>query len=219
MRFSAVIFDLDGTLLNTLDDIADSVNEVLQRGGFPEHPVDSYRLFVGDGARVLMEKALPKEIDNPHDIDTYLEEFRREYHNRWNRKSKPYRGIEEMLRQLHGLGIPFAVLSNKPDAFTKLCVSHYFPDTGFRVIRGMLDSVPRKPDPAGALATAEIMGVSPGQCLFVGDSSIDMRTANRSEMHAVGVSWGFRSVEELRATGAQQIIDTPHELTEILKNS
>jgi phosphoglycolate phosphatase len=216
MRFSAVLFDLDGTLLDTLADIAHSANRVLSELGFPKHDIDAYRQFVGEGLIVLFQKALPSEINADEVMARCAEGFREAYGREWNVRTRPYDGIRELLDALAARPIEMAVLSNKPDAFTKRCVCEYLPEYEFRSVLGQRDSVPRKPDPAGAIEIVDEMGIPAEQFLYLGDTAIDMKTATAAGMYAVGALWGFRSLEELQRGGAQAVISRPADLLELL---
>lgn len=213
---TAVIFDLDGTLLDTLDDLADSANEALEAQGFPVHPVDCYRTFVGDGMTTLMERILPETSRTPEHVARLLPRYQTAYDVRWKLKSRPYPGITDLLKALAARGIPIAVLSNKPQAYTEIVMAHFLPDYPFQIIFGQRDTVPRKPDPAGAWEIADKLNLPPAQIFFVGDTSTDMDTATAAGMIAVGVLWGFRQEAELRAHGARHIITAPEELLGLL---
>lgn len=214
--FQAVVFDLDGTLLDTLDDIAAATNAVLQQMSLPQHPRESYKHFVGQGVRVLFEQVLPEEMRTLDVIEECVAMFETTYDAHWDVLTRPYDGIPELLTELVQRGLPLAVLSNKPHAFTMKCVERFLAQWPWAVVMGQRDEVPRKPDPAGALAIAAQIGVEPATCLYVGDTNIDMQTAVAAGMYPLGVAWGFRSVEELRAHGAAAIIDTPAELLQTL---
>lgn len=208
----AAIFDLDGTLLDTLHDLADSANEALAAAGLPEHPVDSYRTFVGDGIHVLVQRILPADLSGGEKAGEVLGLYRAAYGRRWNNKTAPYAGIPETLRELSLKAVRMAVLSNKPQAFTELCVEHHLPGHPFDLVHGQRESVPRKPDPAGALEIARGFGILPADIVFIGDTMTDMDTAVSAGMRAIGVSWGFRPVEELMDHGAEVVLDHPAEL-------
>ncbi|HUF60677.1 MAG TPA: HAD-IA family hydrolase [Verrucomicrobiales bacterium] len=213
----AVVFDLDGTLLDTLEDLAESLNAALEEAGYPPHPVSAYRYFVGDGARRLVERAFPPgRPPAEEEADRIYRNYLRHYGECWDRKSKPYPGILELLDLLRDLGIPLAVCSNKPDAFTRLCVERLLPPQRFAAVIGQREGVPRKPDPAAALLAARQMGVDPGACLFVGDSGVDMETACRAGMAPIGVLWGFREAGELLGAGARCLLASPAELEPLL---
>lgn len=210
---NALIFDLDGTLVNSLDDLADATNRTLRGAGYPTHPLDAYRYFVGNGLKVLLQRALPAQAptEGPA-FDVLLEALRQRYDNHWSDVSRPYPGIAELLGELASRGMPMAVLSNKPDDWTGVIVRHFFPDIPFTVVRGALPGVPHKPDPAPALGVAQALGVAPGNIAFVGDSNVDIRTGLGAGMYPIGVCWGFRDEEELREAGAKCLIHKPDEL-------
>lgn len=206
---AAVIFDLDGTLLDTLEDLADSANEALGAFGYPEHPVESYRTFVGDGMAVLMERILPETARTAENIAAVLARYRTAYDVRWKNKTRPYPGILPLLDALTARDIPMAVLSNKPQAYTEIVMRHFLSGYRFEIIFGQRDEVPRKPDPAGALEIAEMLHLPPSNIAFIGDTSTDMITATAAGMIAVGVRWGFRTEAELRDCGAAHILAEP----------
>lgn len=208
----AVIFDLDGTLIDSLADIANSANAVLTSFAFPSHPIDDYRQFIGDGVAMLFSRALPAAHRHETLIGQCVERMRVEYGNRWNADSAPYDGMLDLLRDLRDRGIRLGVLSNKPQLFSQKCADEFFPQGTFDLVFGQREGVPRKPDPAGALEIAAALALSPSQCAFVGDSSIDIETACRAGMLPIGVRWGFRSADELQAAGAQRILAHPREL-------
>ena len=216
MEFKAVIFDLDGTLLNSLEDIACSVNKILATHDLPTHKPDDYKIFVGSGISELMTRALPEEERNPDTIDDYVKKFREEYARNWNAKTKPYAGIAAMLDELVSRKIKIAVLSNKLHAFTKQCVDKLLPRWKFNIVMGLQNDIPPKPDPASALQIAKQLNIDPPHILYVGDSDIDMKTAVAACMHPVGVLWGFRTKEELQKNGAKTLIEKPQELLELM---
>ncbi len=216
MGYKAVIFDLDGTLLDTLEDIANSMNDVLTRLGFPAHDVKKYKYFVGDGMRMLVERALPQDKRSIEIIENTLSEYREEYSGRWAEKAMPYDGIQQLLDELVAKNIKIAVLSNKPHSITVPAVESLLSKWSFEVIYGERPGHPRKPDPSSALEISEHLGISPKEILYVGDTSIDMKTANAAGMYAVGVLWGFRDADELSENGAKTLIAHPMELVELL---
>ena len=211
----AVLFDLDGTLLDTLHDIADSANAVLAGHGFPTYAATMYRQFVGEGVATLLARALPADCRDPQRIAQYAAEFREVYGQKWNVHTQPYEGIVPLLDKLSAEHVPMAVLSNKPDEFTQKCVRQYLPRAGFAAVVGQRDTHPRKPDPTAALALACQLSVPADQFLYLGDSAVDMETARRAGMQPIGAGWGFRSRQELRDGGAAAIIDHPLDLLEI----
>lgn len=213
----AVLFDLDGTLLDTLADLGNSVNRVLSGRGLPNHALDAYRYFVGDGATTLIKRALPSHLtDDPETVGMILKDFLSDYSRNWAVSTNPYPGITEMLSELARREIKLAVLSNKPDNFTKLCIERFFPEHDFAIVAGEVAGTARKPDPAGALAIAEQLNLLPENFLYLGDTAIDMETAGAAGMFAVGAAWGFRPREELLQHGARAIIDQPMQLVNLL---
>jgi phosphoglycolate phosphatase len=211
-----IIFDLDGTLLDTLEDLADSVNTVLAGEGCPVHPAEAYRYFVGDGASVLIGRVLPEMRQDKETHARCLARFREEYAVRWNLKTRPYEGIAEMLSQVRALGIRMAVLSNKPHDATVQCVTELLRGAEFDMVQGQQEGVPRKPDPAGALAIARALHFPPEHFWYLGDTGTDMQTAVSAGMFAVGAAWGFRTKDELERNGAQVILESPRQLIGLL---
>jgi len=203
VKFKAVIFDLDGTLLNTLEDLADSMNCVLERNRLPEHNLAAYRYFVGDGIEMLVRRALPFEVASENDFQRFVREMKSEYASRWLLKTRPYPGVPEMLAAFAAAGIAMAVLSNKPDDASNEIVKSLLPNIDFRIVLGATPERPKKPDPSAALEIASRLGISPEDFLFMGDTSIDMQTACAAGMFPVGALWGFRPAEELIASGAK----------------
>jgi phosphoglycolate phosphatase len=212
MEYKAVLFDLDGTLLNTLEDLGDTVNQILEKNGFPIHPIESYRFFVGEGATMLIKRALPESERNKSTLCRCIYAFNQLYEQNWNIKSKPYAGVDSMLDSLVAGGIRIGVLSNKPNAFAQKCVGEMLGKWKFDQVLGQQENLPCKPDPAGALEIARSLDFPPESFLYLGDTGIDMKTANAARMFAVGVLWGFRPREELQNHGAQALIEKPEEL-------
>lgn len=210
--FSALLFDLDGTLLDTLQDLADSANRALQDLGCPAHPTDSYRIFVGDGVGKLMERALPEDHRDSATIAEAVQAMRNCYKDHWADATRPYPGIVEMLQSLQHAGKTLVVLSNKPHDFTCLCVKRFFPEIAFTIIQGVDNNTPPKPDPAGALRIAKELQIPPARWLYLGDTNTDMKTAVGAGMYAVGVKWGFREEKELREAGAKSIVTQAEEV-------
>jgi phosphoglycolate phosphatase len=209
----AVIFDLDGTLIDTIHDIADSVNEVLESHNLPQHSVESYKYRVGDGIKILLERSLPQTLSKDmHYLDQIINEFNLSYDQHWNNHTRPYSGITPLLHSLQSHGIKIAILSNKPQHFTDLCAKYFFPDITFQFVVGATSSFPKKPDPSSALFMIKELKVLQSEVFYVGDTSIDMTTANNAGVYPIGVSWGFRSQEELINTGAKIILNYPEEL-------
>ena len=217
MEYKAVVFDMDGTLLDTLEDLADSMNRVLVWKGFPAHPVGAYREFVGSGAAQLVRRALPTGArEDPAMRDACLRAFLDEYETGWKVKTDPYESIPELLDNLAARDLPMAVLTNKPQTFADLCMREFLASWPFVVTMGQVPGVPVKPDPAGSRRLIEHLGVRPEEILYLGDTDVDMRTAVNAGMHPVGVLWGFRPKEELLGSGAAVTIAHPLELLRFL---
>lgn len=212
----AVIFDLDGTLLNTLADIGDSVNRMLLEYGFAEHTLDDYRRFIGNGLKMLVIRALPIAGRSEEMVNACFHRARAIYWDHWNRKTKPYNGILELLSALAEKKIAMAVLSNKPHDFTVRYVEAYFKQWAFAAVMGQSDHFPAKPDPTAALEIARRLDIGPAAFLFVGDSAVDMQTANAAGMHAVGAGWGFRGPRELSQNGCRSLVNHPLEILNLL---
>ena len=213
MAARAVLFDLDGTLLNTLEDIADSMNRALLENGLPEHPLDAYRYFVGDGVKTLARRATGfRENAVPAVLHAYQTYSAAGCRNR----TRPYDGIADMLASLERLGLPLCIFSNKPHKDTQRVTACYFPNIRFAAVRGQQESVPVKPDPAGALMIAGELDIPPKDFLYVGDTGVDMACANASGMVPVGALWGFRQREELVAHRARHLIQRPEALLALL---
>jgi len=216
MTHDAVLFDLDGTLLNTLEDLAESMNRSLARLGHPAHGVDAYRYFVGDGVVNLARRALPPSARDEATVRACVKAMEVEYAVRWAEKTRPYPGVPELLDALSGRGVRMAVLSNKPDRFTRLMVAELLPHWRFAAVCGATPETARKPDPAAALAIAAAVGSPPEKFLYVGDTDTDMKTAVAAGMLPVGAAWGFRPVQELLDNGAVEIIHSPPDLLKLL---
>lgn len=214
MQYTSVIFDLDGTLLNTLDDLADAMNIVLEQAGYPPHPRDAYKYFVGNGVAKLVEQALPAGARDEHTMRECIAAFRGEYARRWDATSAPYAGVAAMLAALVERDVRTAILTNKPHEYTVKCVDRYFDDVPFDAVQGVCDGVPPKPDPAGALAVAGRIGVDPGAVVYVGDTNTDMETATAAGFFPLGATWGYRTPEELLAHGARELVDAPGDIVE-----
>jgi phosphoglycolate phosphatase len=212
VSFDAVIFDLDGTLADTLEDIADAMNRVLGGRGFPVHDYEDYRFLIGKGMRNLVAQALPVQQRSEGVIDDCLTWLLHDYARRCLIKTRLYDGVEELLAGLRAEGVRLAVLSNKVDNLTRRIVEGLTEPRTFTVVMGARAGVSLKPDPAGALAVARRLGVEPEHIAYLGDSETDTRTAAAAGMQAVGVSWGFRRRDELLESGARVVIDHPLEL-------
>jgi phosphoglycolate phosphatase len=216
MKYKAIIFDLDGTLLNTLTDIANSVNTGLVSLGLPTHEIEAYKSFIGWGREELAINALPENQRQPEQIKKLLAYINEEYGKHWADNTRPYPGVPEMLDTLTVKNIKMAILSNKPQDFTDWTVSRLLPKWHFEVALGVCPSVPKKPDPSAACQIAANWDLIPSRVVFLGDSEIDMETANRAGMYAVGALWGFRSKEQLISSGARTLIEHPQDLIELL---
>ncbi|NCD33938.1 MAG: HAD family hydrolase [Spartobacteria bacterium] len=212
----ALLFDLDGTLLNTLADLADAVNRTMRKHGYAEHPQDAYRFFVGCGMEKLIIRALPEQARTPQVIADCKRDFMEDYGKNWMNATALYPGIAELLDNLQQNGIHMAVLSNKPHEMTKKCVETYMSSWAFDAVIGQIDGIPVKPDPSSANRIVKLINAKSDEFLYVGDSSVDMRTAAAADMTAVGVTWGFRPKKELIDNGARYIIDHPSELAQII---
>lgn len=216
MRFKAVCFDLDGTLLDSLTDLADCSNSLLLKRGFPEHPVDAYRYFVGDGAKMLMTRVLPEEVRNESIIEECRQDFETAYRKCWDQQTLPYKDIPELLDALNDRQLKLTVLSNKPNEFTILMVEKLLADWKFEMVLGQRQGVPRKPDPAGMLEICQKLEIPADKFLYLGDTATDMKTAVAAGCFPVGVLWGFRTEEELRDNGASAIVKTPLDVLDLL---
>jgi phosphoglycolate phosphatase len=215
-----VIFDLDGTLLDTIEDITEASNRVYEARGLAPFSTDEMKELVGEGAEELVRKVFASRGRPPlnkADMAALISDYRREYETCWRAHSRPYDGIPELLGELARLGMRTAVLSNKAQTFTSLMTAALFPVYRFDIVRGALPGVPLKPDPAPALAIAAGLGLAPESCAFVGDTSIDMTTARAAGMFAVGALWGFRTAEELRSSGADALAASPADVIGLLE--
>ena len=217
MEYKAVLFDLDGTLIDTVDDIGDAANRVLSNRKFPTHSISTYRLFIGEGVRMLLTYALPEEDRKKELITACLKEFIEDYRFNYNVKTKLYDGIPELLDMLTVRGLKLAILSNKPHPITKDCVAFFLSQWDFDIVLGQHDSTPRKPDPQGALEVAQKLAIAPSNFIYLGDTAIDMKTAVSAGMFPVGVLWGFRSLKELKENGARIVIEAPMQLMDFIK--
>lgn len=204
-----VIFDLDGTLLNTIADLAQSTNHALSRLGYPVHDTDAYRMMVGNGIDKLFERALPEGEKTEANVWRMRQEFVPYYDLHNADRSRPYPGIPELLADLQKRGVLLAVASNKYQSAAEKLVAHYFPDIHFAVVFGQREGVPSKPDPAVVFDILRLTGVAPADVLYVGDSGVDMQTARNAGVAVCGVTWGFRPRAELEAFHPDFLADTP----------
>lgn len=211
-----VIFDLDGTLINSIKDLGVATNVALEKNGFPKHPLEAYPMYVGNGVNKLIERALPENQRNEAMIKKIRVDFT-EYYDQHNIDyTHPYDGILELLQHLQDNGIDIAVASNKYDAAVKAIVTALFPTIKFAAIEGQKEGVPVKPDPSIVFEILAATQAKKQDVLYVGDSGVDMETARRACVDSVGVTWGFRSVEELRANYANHIVNKPAEIIPLL---
>ncbi len=218
MSYKAVIFDLDGTLLDTLKDLALSVNAVLVKKGYKSHPVSAYRYFVGDGIEKLVRRSFPPgSIDGESDLNAAVAAVKEEYSRRWSDYTEPYPGVPELLDFLEKEGIPKAIFSNKLHEFARLNVEKLLPDWTFTEVCGIRDGIPYKPDPRGALQIAGALNLNPREIIYVGDTATDMKTAVAGGFYPVGALWGFRTADELLENGAESLAETPLEVAKFFK--
>lgn len=210
-----VIFDLDGTLLNTLDDLADAGNWVCRNHGWPEHSLDAYKYFVGNGMAKLVERFSPEAFRAPEQIEKTLEEFMPRYEAHKADKTAVYVGMPEVLDRLRKAGVHIAVLTNKADRVAGSVVEEYYPGV-FPVVQGAVSAKPTKPDPTLLLELMQRLGAGRENTLFVGDSNVDIQTAKNGQLDSCGVLWGFRSRQELEEEGATYLVQTPEELAELI---
>lgn len=211
-----VIFDLDGTLINSIADLAVAVNQALEAYNYPTHPEDAYRFMVGDGVSKLFERALPEAERTSENVERIRERFMPFYDHHNADLSRPYEGICDLLEALQQRGVRMAIASNKYNSATQKLVAHYFPTTHFEVVLGQRDGVPVKPNPTIVEEILAQCGVAKSEVLYVGDTNVDMQTAKNAEVDAIGVAWGFRPRTELAAHSPRAIIDHPLELLDYL---
>jgi phosphoglycolate phosphatase len=216
MNNKLVIFDLDGTLLNTIGDLAAGCDQMLRMRDLPTHTFEDYCSFVGNGIMRLVERALPEELRTPEYVAAARRDFVAYYIDHIDLYTHPYDGIVELVEELQHKGIKLAVASNKFQAGTDKLIKKFFPTTDFVMICGNRDGVPLKPDTALVDLILDSAGVERQRCIMVGDSAVDILTAERAGIHSVGVSWGFRSLTELQEAGAEYIANSVAELRDIL---
>ncbi|MBQ4280174.1 MAG: HAD family hydrolase [Rikenellaceae bacterium] len=210
-----VIFDLDGTLLNTIDDLATATNWALERQGYPTHELAAYPFFVGNGVARLLERALPDGARTPENVAALRRDFVDYYDAHGTDLTRPYPGIPELIAVLRERGVMLAVASNKYQEATARLIGRYFPAT-FRIVLGQREGVAPKPDPSVIWDILAATGVAKGEILYVGDSGVDMQTAANAGLASVGVTWGFRPRAELEENGAMFLIDRPEQLLTLL---
>lgn len=219
MQKSLVIFDLDGTLLNTITDLGMAANFALKEEGFPTHSIEAYPHFVGNGVKRLLERVLPEDMRSEANIERLRTRFMEYYDSHCTDHTVPYHGIPELLDELRGMGVKMAIASNKYQEAVEKLARHFFPDIPWAAVEGNKEYMPVKPDPS---IIFEILGkvvVPKEETLYVGDSGVDMETARRACVDSVGVTWGFRSIRELRQTFATHIVTLPAAIMPIVKDS
>ena len=212
MPKKAVIFDLDGTLLNTYEDLANAVNYALDQNGLPTHPAEKYKIFAGNGTDMMITRALPEDKRNEEMLDKVRKLYFEYYNAHSGECTRPYDGIVDMLNELKSRGFKLAVVSNKIDFMTRAVVKEYFGDTMFDFVTGQCDGIIPKPDPSMVYKVMEQFGVTADECIFVGDSGVDAETGKNANMFTVGVLWGFRGKKELLECGASTVISKADEL-------
>lgn len=216
--YKACIFDLDGTLADTLESLTYSVNATLAKLGLPEITSEQCESFIGSGAKMLVKRSIEAAGgDSASLLDEAMTIYGRIFDAHCTYQVTPYDGIVEMLQSVKELGISLAVLSNKPHEQTIKVVNDVFGSDVFSFIQGQREDVPRKPDPTGAFMVTKALGVEPSECLYIGDSDVDMQTGCAAGMDSVGVTWGFRSREVLQEYGAMYLVDKAEEILEIVK--
>lgn len=213
-QVQAIIFDFDGTIVNTLDDLANAVNYTLRAFDLPEHPVEAYKHLVGNGVETLIKRA----SGNDSRAEEICSSYKEYYNQHMTDVSRPYAGIVELLNALSAKGVKMAVLSNKPDDATKALVKQFFPEITFACVTGASEHVPVKPDPTGVRVTLENLSVSPQNCVFAGDSNVDMQTAKNAGCTACGVLWGFRDGQELLEAGADYLCAQPSDILDLFSS-
>lgn len=211
-----VIFDLDGTLLNTIADLAASTNYALSQNGFPTHETSAYNFFVGNGINKLFERALPEGEKTEENIRLIRETFLPYYDKHHTDHSSPYPGIPELLSTLQAKGITLAVASNKYQSATEDLIRHYFPNISFAIVLGQREGIPAKPDPSIVNEILAFTGIAKEDALYVGDSGVDMQTILNSKVDGVGVTWGFRPKEELEKFSPKYIVDKAQEISSLI---
>ena len=209
-----VIFDLDGTLIDSIEDLADSTNYALQQCGLPTHPVEPYNYFVGDGADMLIRRAMPQDKREDDVLFQKIKDIYMPYYQAHSLdKTRPYEGIEELLKRCNDQGVLIAVVSNKPHRITGEVVRSFFPSIRFAAAMGQRDDIPKKPDPAGELEVLRLTGIDKADALYVGDTCVDVMTGKNSGVAVCGVTWGFRPRSELEEHQADCIAENVEELS------
>lgn len=208
------IFDLDGTLLNTIADLGASTNFALSEMGYAEHPLSAYNFMVGNGVRKLMERAQPDASSET--VDRLLEHFRQHYDEHCTDTTQPYPGVPELLSELSSRGLRLAVATNKYQSAAEKIISHFFPQIKFEAVLGQIPERPVKPDPSVVFSILGMCPTPKRDVIYIGDSAVDIETARRACVESVGVTWGFRPVSELRKACADHVVSNPEEILKFL---
>ena len=216
-HLKAVLFDMDGTIINTIDDLSDATNHALSIAGYPLHTPEEYKMMVGNGIPKLIERAVPCDARTPETLAKVYDDFMAYYRVHSMDKTRPYTGVPELVNRLRNAGLKTAVVTNKVETAARSIAESMYPN-GFDLVIGQRPDLPPKPDPAAAKLAMQTLGVTPDECVFIGDSGVDIQTAANSGALAIGVLWGFRGEEELRANGAKVIVKSPDELWRFLSS-
>ena len=217
MKYEAVVFDLDGTLIDSAADLGNAVNRVLAAHGFPKHQIPKYRMFIGDGAETMVKRALPEECRNEETVKKCLAEFLDDYYQNFDVDTVLYEGIADLLDTLSEKSIKLSILTNKPYEIAIKFLDSVLSHWEFDIVVGQKNGLPKKPDPAGAFLVSEKLGISNNKIAYLGDSGIDMKTAVSAGMLPIGVLWGFRGREELINNGAKYLINAPLEINNLIE--
>jgi len=218
MKIKAVLFDLDGTLVNSLSDLADSVNFALKEFGFPTHETEKFKYFVGDGMQKLVERVLPENKRDDETLSAVLDTFINYYREHFADKTVTYDGIETLISNLKKQNLKLAIISNKAQEMAVEVVFKVLEGLEFDIVCGKREGYPTKPDPTLTLEIIDELGVKPSECIFIGDSGMDMAVARNAGVKSIGVLWGFRTEKELKENGAYYIVRSPQEIESIIKN-
>jgi phosphoglycolate phosphatase len=210
------IFDMDGTLTDTFEDIANAGNYALSILGFPVHPIENYKAFIGNGVTNLMTLAMPEQARTRQNVDAMLRLALKHYDEHLTACTRPFEGVPELLKTLANNDIALCIVTNKADHQAKLLAKAFFPEITFLAIMGEREGSTEKPDPTDALACARLSGAAPQECAFIGDSDGDIHTGRNADMLTIAVDWGYRTREFLEAAGPDYIASTPKELSEFL---
>ena len=216
-KYEAVVFDLDGTLIDSAADLGNAVNRVLEKNGFPIHEIHRYRSFIGDGAEMMVRSALPENSRHEDILSRCLEQFLVDYYENFDVDTVLYEGIPDLLDFLSESSVKLSILTNKPDEIAKKFLESVLSNWSFDIVVGQRNGLPKKPDPSGARLISRELNVIPGKTVYFGDSGIDMKTAVSAGMLPIGVLWGFRGKEELLSNGAEYIIEKPLDIKDYIE--